>query len=74
LSTVWTETIQRCETAVGAAGTDAVMLATAGRLTDELSALAADADVQVFAADSISAIVDAQRIALPGPNRHHLEG
>ena len=73
-ATVEADTIRRCETAAGAADTDAVMLATAGRLTDELSGLAADSDVEVFAADSISAIVDAQRLSLPGSNRRHLEG
>ena len=71
---VGTDTIRRCSEAVGAADTDGVMLATPGRLSKELATLAAESDVQVFAADSLSAIVDAQRISLPGANRRHLNG
>jgi len=67
------DAVRRCAAASDAADTDAVMLATTGRPTDELSKLAAESDVQVFAADSISAIVDAQGLSLPGPNRRHLK-
>ncbi|GGN97015.1 hypothetical protein [Haloarcula pellucida] len=66
-------TLDRCADLASSDDADAVLLAAAVPLEQERSSLAGDREVRVLDGDSLSAIVDAQDVALPESTRRILE-
>ncbi|MBX0284918.1 hypothetical protein EGH22_01140 [Halomicroarcula sp. F28] len=59
--------VTECAQVTGAAGTDAVMLATTSPVPDDVEQTATERDVRLLDRESLAAIVDSQGLTLPAP-------
>lgn len=64
-SEVTVGTVENCADVTGAAGTDAVLLATTGTVPDPVDRRAAELGVRVIGCESLAAIVDTESLSVP---------
>lgn len=66
---VTTDLVAECAEVTGAAGTDAVLLATTARAPDDVERQATERGVRLLDRAPLAAVVDSQQLTLPSPAR-----